>query len=101
MESSKQQTERILLDLVEKYRLAETHINAHQLLIYELLNLLPPDTRQQLLDSLRAKSHNTPDDFGLFSLAADIVSVVQDGTPPKSMRDILKVIPGGKTEAVD
>lgn len=101
MDASDLQAKIILLDLVERYRVMETYVNAHQLLIHELIRLSPTDTTQQLLSLLRTNIHNNPSSSDVYSCAAEIVEAVQGGTQPKSMKDILKIIPGGKKTDCD
>lgn len=98
------QLQTILSGLMLRFKMVTDQLSAHELLLSQLIQLVPTTHIPQLLDTLQktAATHQHPDDplREPARAAYEYAAAVMNGAPPeKNMRDILKVIPGGKSDS--
>lgn len=89
----------LLRDLLYRFATMTDCLAAQNLLLYELIRLAPTDTIRQLHDTLLSTDSKFPREKAVKEIAAELVSAALNGVQPKNMRDILKIIPGGKSDS--
>ncbi|MGB4599246.1 MAG: hypothetical protein WBI04_04630 [Trichlorobacter sp.] len=92
--------QKVISALIPHFQMLLDRSLAHDFIIYELLRLQPTGTNQMILDAFQSEISSNPNSSASHKAAAEIVSLAMSGVPPKkNMRDILKVIPGGKFDS--